>query len=150
MRRQTDLGGHRLLIVDDEPADRDAIARLARAHGCQVREADNHTDMAVIMRAWNPEMLVLDVVMPEVDGIGILRRLAEAHCRIPVLLVSAYNEMLKPVHNLGSVYGLTVVGEISKPVTSRTFEACLRRAFSTPGDAGAGVPAEIDVRARQR
>jgi CheY-like chemotaxis protein len=132
MQGQAGLGGRRVLIVDDEPADRDPIARLAKSHGCDVREAGSHADMVAVMRTWDPEMLVLDVVMPEVDGIAVLRRLAEGHCRIPVLLVSAYNDMLKPVHNLASVYGLRVVGEISKPVKARAFEAAFHRAFGTP------------------
>jgi two-component system OmpR family response regulator len=149
MRGQADLGGRRLLIVDDDAADRDAIGRLAKTHGCDVREAGGHADMVAVMRAWDPEMLVLDVVMPEVDGIGILRRLAEAHCCIPVLLVSAYNDMLKPVHNLASVYGLRVVGEISKPVKARTFEAALHRAFGTPDDAGCGLSSETERRLRR-
>jgi CheY-like chemotaxis protein len=142
MRGRPGLSGRRLLIVDDDPGDRETIGRLAKAYGCLVREAGSHADMAAIMRAWEPEMLVLDVVMPEVDGIAILRRLAEEHCRIPVLLVSAYSEMLKPVHNLGSVYGLRVVGEISKPVAARRFEATLRHAFGAPGNVRGGMCGE--------
>jgi CheY-like chemotaxis protein len=138
MRSQPGLSG-RLLIVDDDAGDRETIGRLAKAYGCLVREAGSHADMAAIMRAWDPEMLVLDIVMPEVDGIAILRRLAEEHCRIPVLLVSAYSEMLKPVHNLGSVYGLRVVGEVSKPVVARAFEDALHGVFGAPGNRRAGM-----------
>jgi two-component system OmpR family response regulator len=142
MRSQPDLSGRRVLVVDDDAADRQAVGRLAEAHGCLVREAGCHTEMTAVMRAWDPEMLVLDVVMPEVDGIGILRRLAEQHCRIPVLLVSAYKDMLKPVHNLASVYGLRVVGEISKPVAARRFEAALRHVFAAPGHGRGGMCGE--------
>ena len=150
MRSQGDLGGRRVLVVDDEPADRDAIGRLAKAHRCEVRDAGSHADMVAIMRTWEPQMLVIDIVMPEVDGIGVLRRLAEAHCRIPVLLVSAYNEMLKPVHNLGSVYGLRVVGEISKPVKARAFEVALQRAFGTTNHASDALSGETDGRTQRR
>jgi CheY-like chemotaxis protein len=144
MPRQTDLRGRRLLIVDDEPADRGAIGRLAHAHGCNVREAGSHREMVAVMDAWAPEMLVLDVIMPEVDGIGVLRRLAETGCNVPVLLVSAYSDMLKPVHNLASVYGLKVVGEISKPVKAATFEAALHCAFGTPGYARGALAGKTD------
>jgi CheY-like chemotaxis protein len=102
--------------------------------------------MTAIMRAWDPEMLVLDVVMPEVDGIAILRCLAEEHCRIPVLLMSAYNEMLKPVHNLGSVYGLRVVGEVSKPVVATAFEGALHGVFGAPGNRRAGMTGGTSTR----
>ena len=109
-----------------------------------MREVGSHGGMVAIMRTWEPQMLVLDVMMPDIDGIGVLRLLAEAHCRIPVLLVSAYKEMLKPVHNLGSVYGLRVVGEISKPVRVRAFEVALQRAFDTTNRAGNGPSGETD------
>jgi CheY-like chemotaxis protein len=126
------LRGCRLLIVDDEPADRDAIAQLARAHGCDVRAAPDHHEMAALMRAWDPELLVLDIVMPNLDGIGILRQLAEQLCRTPVLLVSAYRDHLKPAHNLGRAYGINVVGELTKPVDAETLGAALHNAVRRP------------------
>jgi len=124
-----DLAGRRLLVVDDEPADRAAIARLARAQGCDIRVAADHGEMIALMRAWAPELLVLDIVMPEVDGLGILRSLAEQHCRTPVLLVSAYRDRLKPARNLGRAYGVRVVGELTKPLEPLAFVATLQTGF---------------------
>jgi CheY-like chemotaxis protein len=129
MSRPSDLAGLRLLVVDDEPADREAIALLARAHGCDIRAAADHGEMSALMRAWTPELLVLDIVMPEVDGLGILRRLAEQHCRTPVLLVSAYRDRLTPARNLGRAYGVRVVGELTKPLEPQAFAATLQNGF---------------------
>jgi CheY-like chemotaxis protein len=95
MNGPQDLAGRRLLVVDDEPTDRAAIARLARAQGCDIRVAADHGEMIALMRAWAPELLVLDIVMPEVDGLGILRRLAEQHCRT--------GELTKPLEPLAFV-----------------------------------------------
>jgi CheY-like chemotaxis protein len=129
MNGPQDLAGRRLLVVDDEPTDRAAIARLARAQGCDIRVAADHGEMIALMRAWAPELLVLDIVMPEVDGLGILRRLAEQHCRTPVLLVSAYRDRLKPARNLGRAYGVRVVGELTKPLEPLAFVATLQTGF---------------------
>ena len=130
MSMSADLAGRRLLVVDDEPADRVAIAQLARACGCDIRAAGGHDEMTAVMRAWTPELLVLDIVMPEVDGLGILRRLAEQHCRTPVLLVSAYRDHLRPARNLGRAYGLKVVGDLTKPLEPQSFAATLQSHFS--------------------
>lgn len=124
-----DLAGRRVLVVDDEPADRAAAAHLARAQGCDIRVAADHGEMIALMQAWVPELLVLDIVMPEVDGLGILRRLAEQHCRTPVLLVSAYRDHLKPARNLGRAYGVRVVGEMTKPLEPMAFVALLQNSF---------------------
>ena len=124
-----DLAGRRLLVVDDEPADRAAIAHLARSQGCDIRMAADHGEMIALMQAWALDLLVLDIVMPEVDGLGILRRLAEQHCRTPVLLVSAYRDHLKPARNLGRAYGIKVVGELTKPLEPLAFVATLQAGF---------------------
>jgi CheY-like chemotaxis protein len=129
MSMPSDMTGCRLLIVDDEPGDGMAIAQLARLHGCDVRVAADHGEMTALMRDWNPEMLVLDIVMPDLDGIGILQQLAEQFCRTPVLLVSAYRDRLKPAHNLGRAYGVNVVGELVKPIEPQAFGAALLTGF---------------------
>jgi two-component system OmpR family response regulator len=129
MSETADLAGRRLLVVDDEPADRAAIAQLARACGCDIRAAAGHGEMTTLMQAWAPELLVLDIVMPEVDGLAILRRLAEQHCRTPVLLVSAYRDHLKPARNLGQAYGINVVGHLTKPLEPQSFSATLQSHF---------------------
>ena len=129
MSTPSDMRGCRLRIVDDEPDDGMAIAQVARLHGCDVRVAADHGEMTALMRDWNPEMLVLDIVMPDLDGIGILQQLAEQFCRTPVLLVSAYRDRLKPAHNLGRAYGVNVLGELTKPVDAGAFGTALHNAF---------------------
>lgn len=125
----SDLTGRRLLVVDDEPADRETIAHVARSHGCDVRAAADHGEMTALMRDWNPELLVLDILMPNGDGIDVLRQLAEQHCRTPVLLVSAHRDLLKPACNLGRAYGVAIVGHLVKPIDARAFGVALHNGF---------------------
>jgi CheY-like chemotaxis protein len=131
MPQLPELKDRRLLIVDDDPEDRRVVGELAELHGCIVRRAASLQEMDAISREWAPELLILDIVMPAPDGISILRQLSEAHCRTPVLLISAHSELLKPVHNLGRVYGTRVVGELVKPIDAVGFVNALRAAFAS-------------------
>jgi len=125
-----ELKNRRLLIVDDEPEDRRALASLARARGCVVREASGLEEMDAIRREWDPELLILDIMMPAPDGLDILRQLSEARCRTPMILVSAHGDLLLPARNLGSVYGAKVVDAIVKPIETAVFTAALRKVFA--------------------
>ena len=126
-----ELKDRRLLIVDDEPEDRRTLGAMAQSRGCMVREAADLNEMNAIRREWEPELLVLDIVMPAPDGLAILRQLSEAHCRTPMILVSAHDAILLPAHNLGRVYGAKIVDAMVKPIGAAAFTAALRKAFAT-------------------
>jgi CheY-like chemotaxis protein len=126
-----ELKDRRLLVVDDDPEDRRVVGELAELHGCIARQAASLQEMEAITREWAPELLILDIVMPAPDGISILRQLSETHCRTPVLLISAHSELLKPVHNLGRVYGTRIVGELVEPIDAAGFVNALRAAFAS-------------------
>ena len=126
-----ELKDRRLLIVDDEPEDRRTLGAMAQSRGCMVREAADLNEMNAIRREWEPELLILDIVMPAPDGLAILRQLSEAHCRTPMILVSAHDAILLPAHNLGRVYGAKIVDTMVKPIGAAAFTAALRKAFST-------------------
>ena len=125
-----ELKDRRLLIVDDEPEDRRAMSSLAQSRGCMVREAADLHEMNAIRREWEPELLILDIVMPAPDGFAILRQLSEAHCRTPMILVSAHGGMLLPARNLGRVYGAKIVDAMVKPIETAAFTTALRKAFA--------------------
>jgi CheY-like chemotaxis protein len=125
-----ELKDRRLLIVDDEPEDRRALGALAQSRGCAVREAASLQEMDTIRREWEPELLILDIVMPAPDGLAILRQLSEAHCRTPMILVSAHDAILLPAHNLGRVYGARIVAAMVKPIGAAAFTTALRKAFA--------------------
>jgi DNA-binding response OmpR family regulator len=123
------LTDRRLLIVDDEPVDRWAICALLHSWGCAVQGAGNLQEMNAIRSEWPPEMFVLDIVMPPPDGIDILREIAAARCRTPVLLVSARADRLRPARNLGLTYGVKIAGALRKPLDAATLAAVMRASF---------------------
>jgi CheY-like chemotaxis protein len=119
----------RVLIVDDMLTDRCVLRWYAESCGCVVREACSLQEMTTVMREWPPDAVVLDVIMPDSDGIEIMRQLRSMYCELPLLFVTGWHGLLRPVYNLGVAYGLNVIDVIAKPVDAYDFKAKLRRAF---------------------
>lgn len=78
----------RILIVDDEPAVREAVAMVLTDEGYTVLMApDGRTALEMIGAA--PDLLITDLMMPELDGWGLLDHVRERHPALPVILMSA-------------------------------------------------------------
>jgi CheY-like chemotaxis protein len=82
-----------VLIVDDDPSIRLLLITFLRRQGYQMLEAHNGRDALTEMRASNPDLVVMDLVMPEVSGWDVLRERAAdpSLLRIPMIVVSASN-----------------------------------------------------------
>jgi two-component system response regulator MprA len=79
----------KLLVVDDEPAVRDALERALRANGYQVSTAVDGIDGLDRVAAEAPDLVVLDILMPRLDGLEACRRLRASGDRTPVLMLTA-------------------------------------------------------------
>ena len=81
----------RVLVVDDEATIRDVIADALREPGYEVQTASNGVEALTLMHRWLPDIIVLDLMMPRLDGAGFteLMRVNPAFVEIPVLLVTA-------------------------------------------------------------
>src|SRR5258707_8946209 len=84
----TDASGARVLIVEDDGATRTSVAANLTAHGYRVAEAD---DMAAATRAWDsgrPDIILLDLGLPDADGSTLIRRVRR-DATTPILVLSA-------------------------------------------------------------
>ncbi|HEX7659925.1 MAG TPA: response regulator transcription factor [Pseudonocardiaceae bacterium] len=79
----------RVLVVDDEPAVRESISRGLRFEGYQVEVAHDGFDALDAIRTRRPDLVVLDVMMPRLDGLETCRRLRVTGDRVPVLMLTA-------------------------------------------------------------
>jgi two-component system OmpR family response regulator len=87
--RRADGTPVRVLVVDDEPDIRDVLGRMLRAEGWAVAEAADGTAALAAARAVRPDAVLLDVMLPDMDGFAVLRELRARTPEICVLFLTA-------------------------------------------------------------
>ncbi len=120
-----------ILVVDDEPSIVDAVATALRYEGYDVRVAGTGRSALSAAQEAPPDLIVLDVMLPDLDGIEVTRRLRADGIKVPILFLTARDSMDD------KLAGLAIGGDdyVTKPfslaeVVART-RAILRR---TQGD----------------
>lgn len=118
----------RLLLIDDEPALADFLANAARECGFEPVVTSDDTEFRDTFRADKPDMVALDLGMPGMDGVELLRFLAEEGYGSPVLIVSGFDRrVLESAFRLGEAIGLNMVGPVEKPVRLEAIEQVLNQ-----------------------
>jgi two-component system response regulator MprA len=79
----------RVLVVDDEPSVRDALERALRLEGYEVELAGDGSEALYRLRTTAPDAMVLDVLMPGIDGIEVCRRVRADGDATPILVLTA-------------------------------------------------------------
>ncbi len=80
--------GQRILVADDEAPLRDFISRNLRARGYTVLEASNGLEAMALWETEAPQLLVLDIMMPRLDGLEVCRRIRERSI-VPIIVLTA-------------------------------------------------------------
>jgi DNA-binding response OmpR family regulator len=122
----------RLLLIDDEPALAEFVANAALESGFDpvVTARDDEFRHAFTDR--RPDMVALDLGMPGMDGVELIRFLADHIYRGPVLIVSGFDRrVLESAFRLGEALGLTMVGPVEKPVRLEALEAVFAQLRAT-------------------
>ncbi len=110
------LADKRLLIVDDDTRICDLTRQVAVGLGFETATASTHEEFLRCYEALDPTVILLDLVMPQVDGIGVLQILADRKCRARILIMSGFHpELLKSGSRLGHGYDLDMRGTLHKP-----------------------------------
>ena len=78
----------RILLAEDEAALRDFINRNLRARGFEVLEASNGLEAMAVWEREDPDLLILDIMMPRMDGLEVCRRVRE-HSVVPIIVLTA-------------------------------------------------------------
>lgn len=79
----------RILVVDDEAFVRQAVAEFLTRHGYDVTAAESGSRALELLSEFQPDLVLLDVFMPEMDGLEVLRRIRQRPERPGVLMVTA-------------------------------------------------------------
>jgi DNA-binding response OmpR family regulator len=122
----------RLLLIDDEPVLAEFMANAAADTGFEPLVTSNDGEFRERFLAERPDMVALDLGMPGMDGVELIRFLAEQDYRAPVLIVSGFDRrVLESAFRLGEALGLTMAGPLEKPVRLEKLEAMLTQLKAT-------------------
>jgi two-component system response regulator MprA len=123
----------RVLVVDDERPVREALERALRLEGYDVDlAADGGEALAQLAHA-SPDVIVLDVLMPEVDGLEVCRRLRSAGDRTPILLLTARDAVSDRVEGLDAGADDYLVKPFALEELHARLRALLRRSANDSG-----------------
>jgi two-component system OmpR family response regulator len=119
----------RVLVVDDEPTLTDLLSMALRYEGWQVKSAASGMAALSAARQFQPDAVVLDVMLPDLDGFQVLRRLREQTPTVPVLFLTARDAVEE------RIAGLTVGGDdyVTKPFSLEEVIARLRALLRRSG-----------------
>jgi DNA-binding response OmpR family regulator len=118
----------RLLLIDDEPALAEFLANAASSTGFDPVITAEDEQFRSEFRASRPDMVALDLGMPGMDGVELLRFLADENFEAPVLIVSGFDRrVLDSAFRLGEALGLVMAGPLEKPVRLEELESELQR-----------------------
>jgi len=139
----------RVLVVDDEPSIRELVQVALKFHGCAVATAATGNDALRLAASERPDLIVLDIMLPDIDGFEVVRRLRAGGDEVPVIFLTARDT------TSDTVTGLALGGDdyITKPFSVEALvarvRAVLRRArrqVAAAGSGGAGEPAGSTLR----
>jgi two-component system OmpR family response regulator len=116
--RESERMGHRILVVDDDPHIRDVICFALEKAGMAAVTAQDGAEALSKLEAASPDLVVLDIGMPEMDGLEVCRRIRR-HGDTPILFLSARSD------EIDRIVGLELGGDdyVTKPFSPRELVA---------------------------
>lgn len=131
----SDAGGDRLLVLDDDEGVAKSLALVAGSEGFAVRITHTPADFFQQVRQWHPTHVIVDLVMPTMDGVEVLRALADSGYRGRTAVMSGMGaKVLEAARRSGAERGLEIAGVLAKPFRAESIRSVLR------GKVAAGTP----------
>jgi len=125
----------KVLVVDDEPNIRELVEVALKFHGCAVTVSASGKDALHQAETYGPDLMILDVMLPDMDGFEVCRTLRSEGNEVPVIFLTARDT------TSDTIRGLTLGGDdyVTKPFSVEALvarvRAVLRRTTRPPGDA---------------
>jgi two-component system, OmpR family, response regulator len=122
---------HRVLVVDDEPNIVDVITMALRFQGFEVESAGTGADALAAVERFRPHLILLDVMLPDMEGFDVAERLGAQRARVPIIFLTARDETQDKVR------GLTLGGDdyVTKPFSLEELVARMRSLLRRTGEA---------------
>jgi len=123
-----------LIVIDDEPDSASVIADLAQLIGFEADVVDNAKEF---LRGWNDQkyaVIVIDLCMPETDGIEVIQALARNQCTSAIIMISGFDRgMLDCAGDMAEALKLNLLGTFTKPFSLDDIEALLQEVLQKLG-----------------
>lgn len=128
-------GSNRVMIVDDDPDIGGLILKVAEGLGFQTAYIERSERILETFKSFDPDLIILDLMMPKADGVQVLRALAEDGCEAEIVLFSgADSRVLNTAARLAESHGLRIRGLMRKPVNIEALRTLLSRAVTPSAD----------------
>ncbi|MEV8311728.1 response regulator transcription factor [Streptomyces flavidovirens] len=124
----SEVTGAKVLVVDDDPEVRAAVEDTLTVEGHRVRGATDGQRALAAVAQWQPDAIVLDVMMPVLDGLAVCRRLRSLGDRTPVLVLTALDAVSDRVDGLDAGADDYLVKPFALDELTARVRALLRRA----------------------
>jgi two-component system OmpR family response regulator len=120
---------HRVLVVDDEPNIVDVISMALRFQGFEVESAGTGAEAISAVASFKPALIVLDVMLPDMEGFEVARRLGAQRARVPIVFLTARDAVEDKIR------GLTIGGDdyVTKPFSLEELIARIRSVLRRSG-----------------
>ena len=139
----------RILVIDDDPKIRSVVRRGLVYEGYRVTEAGSGEEGLDKARDHTPDLVVLDVMLPGIDGLEVCRRLRDAGDEVAILMLTARDEVKDRVEGLETGADDYLVKPFSFEELLARVRALLRRRPTQSGEKLRFVDLELDVDARE-
>src|SRR6195256_814685 len=119
----------RVLVVDDEPNIADVISMALRYEGFEVETAANGAEALAGVESYRPHLMVLDIMLPDMEGFEVARRLGGARAELPIVFLTARDTQEDKIR------GLTTGGDdyVTKPFSLEELIARIRNILRRSG-----------------
>jgi DNA-binding response OmpR family regulator len=124
----------RLLAVDDDSDILKVLKANLELHGYSVDTAENWNDAKKVLSKSQPDLIILDIMLPDADGIEICKSMREESPEIPIILLTAKDKISDKVFGLESGADDYVVKPFETLELRARIDACLRRVQSSSGE----------------
>src|ERR1700729_2144748 len=130
-----------VLVVDDEPNIRELVQVALKFHGCSVTTAGTGKDALRQAETDQPDLIVLDVMLPDMDGFEVGRRLRSGGNEVPVIFLTARDT------SSDTVPGLAIGGDdyVPKPFSVEALVARVRAVLRRAASTGRGEQPGLDA-----
>ncbi len=117
-----------LLILDDDVDISQICALAGEKAGFQTKFTFDFFEFKTLIEKKEPDVILLDIVMPKMEGMEILQWLSKIHCKSHIIIMSGYGDKyLEPAQKYAEKAGLKFAGKLQKPFPFATLKEILKK-----------------------